>query len=280
MLRCGSRHGDGHQAIHQLISRSIDLAYDPQTYWESAHARDDLSSVGQIGYSAAWNRWLYRAWLTTGLRFLREQHVTARSVCDVGAGRGSWFPVWRAIGAQHITATDRSQVAVDRLGGDRNHLLDIARKGSAASMGEFDLVAAMYVLLHVTDEAGFDAARDNLASLVRRDGYLLVADPIVLGSRESLSIEGAPSRARRLDDYEFPGLARVGIGAATVIGSDPVERHGWWEWPERVRWGVTARLGSQLPWLLGPIIATVDPWLARRTSLMPSAKLVLYQRVR
>jgi SAM-dependent methyltransferase len=234
--------------------------------------------VGQVGYSAEWNRWLYKAWLATGLAFLRRHGVAPTTVCDVGAGRGSWFPVWRALGAERIVATDRSPVAVSRLAADAVEVMDIARRDATLGHAQYHLVAAMYVLLHILDDGEFDTALANLAGLVRPGGHLVIAEPTVVGSRVPMVAQGAASRARRLERYEFPGLALQAIAAASVIANDPVERTGWTEWPERIRWGLTARLGSRFPRLVGPVVARIDPWLTAHTRWMPSAKLMLYTR--
>ena len=234
--------------------------------------------MGQVGYSPEWNEWLYRAWLATGLAFLRRHGVAPKSVCDVGAGRGSWFPVWRALGATRVVGTDRSPLAVSRLAADASEVMDITRRGVTAGHAQYDLVAAMYVLLHILDEDGFDTALENLAGLVRPGGHLVIAEPMVVGRRVPAIVGGATSRARRIERYRFPGLALRAIASASVIANDPVEHSGWLVWPERIRWGLTARLGSRLPWLVGPVVARVDPWLTSHTRWMPSAKLALYSR--
>lgn len=254
------------------------MTHDPQSYWDDLHRRDDLSSVGQSGYSADWNAWLYRAWLRTGLTFLERHQVAARTVCDVGAGKGSWFPVWRSIGAKHITATDLSAGAVRGLDADAAHQLDVSDVVDLTALGTFDLVAAMYVLLHITDDVRFRQAMRNLATLVAPGGHLLLAEPILLRRTSRPARPGADSRARPLTQYALPDLTLLAVEAATVIAGDPLESEGWRGHLARARWGVTARVGSRLPGMIGPIIARLDPWLTTHSASMPGAKLALFRR--
>lgn len=246
------------------------VGYDPLSYWSDMHRRADLSSVGQSAYSAAWNGWLYRAWQTTGRRFLERQGVSARSVCEVGAGIGAWFPVWRSLGAEHITAIDLVDLDVP---GDRVLQLDIGEPHD--DIGTFDAVAAMYILLHITDDARFQVALNNLVQLVAPGGWLIIADPM----RLSVSLSQPPvneSVVRPLEAYRFPGLRLEALTAATIIAGDPVERRSF---VARAAFGLASRVGSRLPGILGPAIAALDPWLVAHTDWMPSAKLALYRRV-
>lgn len=253
----------------QLSAKAM---YDPSTYWRDAHGRDDLSAVGQLGRSADWNHWLYRAWLTTGRRFLERHDVTARRVCDVGAGRGSWFRLWRAIGAESITATDLDSAAVARLHGraDRTVVADISAAGAIDELGRFDLVAAMYVLLHITDDVAFRRACANLARLVDDGGHLLLAEPI--GASESR--RAAHAVVRPLEAYSFDGLQLVAMEAATVIGGQPLSGGLL----PRAAFGLLSRAGSSAPQLLGPAVSRIDSWLVGHTAWAPSAKLALYRK--
>lgn len=245
------------------------MPYDPDNYWAEQHRRTDLSSVGHAGYSGEWNGWLYRAWLETGRSFLDRHGVRAETVCDVGAGKGSWFPVWRAIGAQHITSIDFAADAPS----DRAIRANL---GEPLDIGTFDLVAAIYVLLHITDDKRFGVALDNLARMVKPSGWLILAEPVLLRAGER-PYRGESSRSRALERYRFDGLELVAIEPATVIAGDGIEGAGWSRYPARAPFALLSRLGSRLPWLFGPMVAQVDPWLARR-GCTPSSKLLLWRR--
>lgn len=250
--------------------------YDPRDYWERRHACDSIAGVGHYAYDERVNLALYRAWRQTVDRFLRRQGVTARTVLDVGAGRGDWFPVWRGRGAERIVAADLSERAVARLSqlADEAHELDIGEPLATAPLGRFDFVAAMWVLLHITDEARFRTALANLAAAVRPGGYLLIADPI-LQTRTVSPRQSPHARARPLTAYTAAEVRLVSIAPATILCSNPIDASGWRLGLYRRLWGITTGVAGA-----AELSSRVDPVLTRLLRPGPSAKLALFQRVR
>lgn len=248
--------------------------YDPNDYWEHQHRRDMLSGVGQSGYSERVNRALYRAWRATALSFLKRHGVRPASVLEAGAGRGDWFGTWRAIGGTRIVAADISASAATRLStlADEAHQLDLASPGSTRALGQYDLVAAMFVLLHITDDVAFAVAMRNLAMAVRPGGWLLLADPILV-SNPLRQQQTSHSVSRPIHMYDPPGLRRVALEPATVLCSNPVDAAGWQWHLYHLAWGATARVPGA-----ASIASKVDPWLSRRIRPGPSTKLALFRR--
>lgn len=256
------------------------MTYDPRSYWERLHARDDLSAVGHVGLSPELNGVLYEAQRRNAVHFLRIHGVTAAHVYEAGAGRGDWFSAWRAVGAQRIVAGDLSSTAVARLSrlADEAHQIDIS-----APLGDpvarYDFVAAMYVLLHVVDEGRFRAATEYLAGLVKPGGHLLLAEPILLNALPQAKAPGAESVARRLEAYALPGMELLAIGAATVLAGNPIERSRL----PRAAWAVMWRgLTAADRWrptrrAVGWIIRRLDPVLCQ-AGFAPSSKLALFRR--
>jgi 2-polyprenyl-3-methyl-5-hydroxy-6-metoxy-1,4-benzoquinol methylase len=251
-------------------------AYDPREYWERQHARDSIAGVGQSAYDERVNLTLYRAWRQTADRFLRRQGVNLRTVLDVGAGRGDWFPVWRGRGAERIVAADLSERAVGRLSqlADEAHQLDVGEPRATARLGEFDFVAAMWVLLHITDDARFLTALANLAAAVRPGGHLLIADPI-LQMRIVPPRQSPHARARPLTAYAAAEMRLISIEPATIICSNPIDASGWRLRLYRRLWGITTGVTGA-----AELSSRIDPLLTRLIRPGPSAKLALFQRAR
>jgi 2-polyprenyl-3-methyl-5-hydroxy-6-metoxy-1,4-benzoquinol methylase len=253
--------------------------YIPREYWETLHARDDLSAVGQSGLPAEFNAWLYRNGARNLDRFLaRSWPRRPVTVYDVGAGTGYWVEYWSRRGAR-VDGSDLVELAVRRLSerypGDFR-LLDISMERPAA---EYDLVSCMNVLLHVIDDEAFERALEHLAGAVAPGGALLLAEPIA-----SQEWSGTTSRARALDRYVEPlaaaGLRLVAIAGTTVIGANPIERSArldrlwrlWWSGASRI-----ARRSRVASGLLGRVIYALDPTLLR-LGLEPSGKFALFER--
>lgn len=248
--------------------------YDANDYWEDQHRRETISGVGQSGYGERVNRALYRAWQSTALSFLKRRGVTPTTVFEAGAGRGDWFGTWRAVGATRIVAADLSATAAVRLSAlaDEAHHLDLAAPDSTRALGQYDLVAAMFVLLHITDDDAFGAALRNLAMAVGPGGWLLLADPILISNARRQQ-QTSHSVSRPIEQYAPPGLHLVAVEPATVICSNPVDAAGWRWHLYHLAWGATARIPGA-----AAIASRIDPWLSRRLRPGPSAKLALFRR--
>ena len=258
------------------------MKYEPKSYWERVHGRNDLSAVGQVGLSAGLNAHLHEIQRRNALRFLNRHGVQPRDVYEAGAGRGDWFPVWRAIGAQRIVAADLSDTAVRRLSNlaDEAHQLDLGAPGSEPE-AQYDLVAAMYVLLHIVDDDRFRTALRYLANLVKPGGYLLLAEPILLTDRAWIRQQGAESVARRLEAYSMREMELVNVRAATALAGIPIEgsrlpRALW-----SVMWHGLAMADRSGPTraMAGRFLRAADPLLCR-AGCAPTSKLALFKRSR
>jgi SAM-dependent methyltransferase len=270
------------------------MPYTPSDYWQELHRRDDLSAVGQSALPAGINGWLYRTLARNYGSFIRRHHldrpVPAR-VYDVGAGTGFWIGWWRARGATRVDGCDLVPEVADRLNerfGTEGGVIaaaDIADPGGLGSE-TYDLVSCQNVLLHVTDDAHFERALRNVASLVSPGGVLVLTEPILLHPELERPYDPEKhSRARRLAAYQAPlegaGLRLEALEAATVIGNNPIEAGSPASYQRFVRWWrMVARRSKEqprvVPWL-GRLIYYADPW-ALRTGAAPSSKFALFRR--
>ena len=270
------------------------MAYDPRDHWSRLHARGDLSSVGQSGLPADLNTWLYRALERRVRWFVRRHHALdgVTSAFDVGAGTGYWVRVWHALGAGRVDGCDLVPEAVERLEaefgarGDRFVAADIGAVDSGLPDAEYDLVAVMNVLLHVTNDDAFRQALANVAALVAPGGRLILVEPILLDATyERPPTEAQTSRARAFATYRDPllaaGLELVEVRGALAMANNPIEAGSrraydrylrWWRWvarrakssPRSIRW-------------VGPLMLALDR-AALATGAAPSSKIVLFRR--
>lgn len=270
--------------------------YDYQSYWQGMHARGGLSSVGQHSLSERMNAWLYRTRRRNLRRFAQEQRLRGGEMLEVGVGTGYWLDMWESLGYR-VSGCDLVETAVLRLQharpGSRFWQADLTNPdGIADPTGQgpaegYDLVTAIDVLLHITDDEKFLQALSNLAALVRPGGYLLLAEPVLTRiDRQPTYHAKHSSRARILKTYRRPlraaGFRFQTLAPTTVLACNPIEAST----PRRMTayrwWWKLVRGASQHGWLapaVGRLMYAGDPVLVRAGEA-PTSKLVLFRRRR
>jgi len=237
---------------------------DPRDYWEKRlTARYDLASVGYLGLGAAYNEALYRVRARVFRRALRSLNLdlsTAR-VLDVGSGTGFYVDRWQRAGVRDITASDITDVAVERLGsafpGVHAVRFDVGGVLDLADRGPFDIVSAFDVLFHIVDDERYRAAMRNLATLVRPGGYLMLSDNFLRAETKRTATQVSRSVAditRALDDAGFDVVTRRPVFVLMNTPVDSTSRYLWWRWgrlTKRVQGN--ERAGAALGRLLTPI---------------------------
>lgn len=157
--------------------------YDPRVYWEQRLSKEvDITTVGHQGLGYAYNKWLYRARHRAMDRALRtlKIDVLGKSVLELGVGSGAWIPFWQARDPARIVGVDITLASVDALAKQYPHLNflqgDICSSLLLVPGGGFDLVTAMDVLFHITDDNGFSNAILNVARLMKQGGWAIITD--------------------------------------------------------------------------------------------------------
>jgi 2-polyprenyl-3-methyl-5-hydroxy-6-metoxy-1,4-benzoquinol methylase len=155
------------------------MDYRPREFWqERLRAQFDLRGSGETGLSLAYNRACYRLRAEVLTTALREHGFDPRGkeVLDVGCGTGFFTAYYLERGAR-VTGVDIAPVAIETLRArhptSRFVLADI---GEQPVEGRFDVVNAMDVLYHITDDARWEAAVTHLTQAVREQGVLLISD--------------------------------------------------------------------------------------------------------
>ncbi len=261
------------------------MNYDPRRYWGDLHREDTLRSVAHPGLPEEFNAWLYRIGDRNLDAFLRRHGVgTPATVFDAGAGNGYWVAYWTRRGARVVDGCDLVPDAVGRLNQRFDgafHVADLSDSGAITR--RYDLVSAMNVLLHITDDAAFGLAAQNIARAVAPGGHLLVADAALRHRRLHPIAPGASSVARPVAEFrsaiEPAGLEFVAEGATTVVGANPIDARSGIElalW-HRV-WDLASRVaGRGRGGAAGRVLAAIDRPLML-TGLAPSGKFLLWRR--
>jgi len=265
--------------------------YTPSDYWSRLHDRRDLSAVGQSGLPSAINQQLYRI-LWRNLQLFLRKHGAGRfgpRVFEVGAGSGYWFDLWRELGATGIDGCDLVPAAVDDLNQKfhKQGRFIVADLGTdKLTVGTFDFVACMNVLLHITDDAKFDQALENIAGLVAPGGKLLLTEPMLYREKFARPYDPAlSSRARPVRRYqeglEAAGLRLTALEAGTAIANNPIEgrsRATYFLW--RAAWvgaGIPPKLRPANAGWVGEILYRLDPAFMAMGAA-PSSKFALFVR--
>jgi SAM-dependent methyltransferase len=172
--------------------------YDPEAYWKSLLGQSfTLKSVGNCDLSLAFNRWQYRARRHAVQGAVHD--VKGLRVLDVGAGTGYWVGFWHSLGAGSVCGVDLTSESVEKLRtsfpGDQFEVADIVQ--SVPLQGPFELISAIDVLLHITEDENYRRAARNLRSVARIGTKLVLLEPVTVGPPLTF-LEGQSSRARAL----------------------------------------------------------------------------------
>ncbi len=181
-------------------------SFDATAYWNKRYGTIDVTKSGHIDLPAEYNTWLYR----------RKQNLVTSAIASVGstlkggkflevaAGSGAWMNFWIERGIKDYLGIDLSERAVgalqQRFPKYRFLQRDLNDPGLPAAVGmEYDCVAAIDVLYHVTDDEKFRAVMNDLAAVLKPGGLLIIHDQFLHGAPMD---HGQYIRWRSLAAYE------------------------------------------------------------------------------
>jgi len=277
-----------------VASSVVAERYDPQSFWDNTMRGDfDVRSIAFPTFPKSLNEAMYRSMKTTVDRIVQAETLSGHgcSVLDVGSAIGIWIEYWRTRGASRVVGLDITDAGFERLrerfpGVELIHA-DIGDE-KLATQECFDVVSAMNMLLHVTDDQRWEQALANLARLTKPGGLLLVMDPVVFArSRGAPLDETAIERRRHVDEWrrvlETNGMRIVRVEPATVLFATPVDTRS--EIGYRVLWTYWRALmkmasgRERVGRLLAAPLQPLDRLLTRIVPAGPTSKCLAIRHV-
>jgi SAM-dependent methyltransferase len=210
-------------------------SYIPKNYWEERlKNRFNLQGVGHIGFSKAYNHWLYqrkRRCLETALHDIK---LADKDVLDIGCGTG-FFVKWYLQKRARVWGVDITETSVQQLQQQFDgefYTQDITAAGFSLSK-KFDLVNMWDVIYHVVDPEAFARGFDNIAGSLKEGGLLLFTD--WFGAPSDVKIADHV-QARCLDTYQA-FMSQKGFSLLKLYPLfTNLNRHHYQRWDNHLGW--------------------------------------------
>jgi SAM-dependent methyltransferase len=209
--------------------------YRPAEYWSERLADQyDLRGTGHLAYSRGYNDWLYRAKQRALRKALRNVRRGSTAL-DLGSGTG-WVVQELLNAGMAVEGCDIAAVAVERLSSQFPQAtffqITLGAEPLPRADSSYDVVTALDVMYHVTDDAAWRAALAEAARVLRPRGLLVISDGLGDADREP----SAHVRFRSLERWTT---------VATEVGLERVRLDPYFRWLSRERG--TGRLARRVP---------------------------------
>jgi len=204
-------------------------------------------------------------------------------VLDVGAGTGFYMERWIRFRAQ-VIGMDFTDTAIaglsHRFPGARLIQADIGGSldGSNLRQGSFHAVSAFDVLFHITEEAAYARAFQNIASLLRPGGWFLWSDNFIRDDSQRAAHQVSRPysySARLVEEAGFEILGRVPMFVLMNYPADSRSRLARWGWTAMVS---PAMVAEPLGWLVGAALYPIERRLVQKFSESPSTELMICRK--
>lgn len=262
-------------------------SFNPDNYWENRlHTLGGLEGVGFKKLGPSFNKWAYRIRKQVFLKTARSLAVdySAANVLDIGSGTGFYIQAWGELGAPSITGVDITATAVENLKTvfPKQHFFksdigDVAFN-SAGEYSKYNLVSAMDVLFHIVDDARFEQAIQNIASLVEPGGYFFYSDNYLHGPTRR-----GESQVNRSKDYldkvfsanGFEQVVRkpfMYLTNSPIDSSNPVLKSYWFLLEN------TLYVAPFLGHVAGPLLYPFEMMAVGMAAESPTTELAVYRK--
>jgi 2-polyprenyl-3-methyl-5-hydroxy-6-metoxy-1,4-benzoquinol methylase len=147
-------------------------------YWEERHrTQGELRSGGHIGLDEAANQIFYFTRLGMLLRIIGVRNSVSAPLflLDAGCGKGQFVRALVSCGFA-VDGIDTSPTAIDFCRASGPGRYEVSSIADWRSPTLYDVVYSVDVLFHLVDDDDWAASLDNLASLVRLGGKLVITD--------------------------------------------------------------------------------------------------------
>jgi SAM-dependent methyltransferase len=153
-------------------------ANDALRYWDDRHrTRGELRSGGQIGLDEAANQIFYFTRLGKLLEIIGDRNSPNEPLflLDAGCGKGLFASSLVTCGFA-VDGIDSSQAAIEFCRAHGPGRYEVSKLADWRSPTLYDVVYSVDVLFHLVDDGDWRESLENLASLVRIGGKLVISD--------------------------------------------------------------------------------------------------------
>jgi 2-polyprenyl-3-methyl-5-hydroxy-6-metoxy-1,4-benzoquinol methylase len=143
---------------------------------------------GSVAYGRQFNTWRYRVRARVFNRLVSRLALqpAGLTVLDVGCGTGFYLEQWQSLGVRSLAGLDISDWAVAQLAQTYPkatfYRADIGTSVSPLPDEAFDVVSALDVLVHLTDDDPYLRGLRNIHRTLRPGGYLFYSDSFFHGA--------------------------------------------------------------------------------------------------
>lgn len=272
-----------------VVGPGVDAATaDVRDYWEKRLDRNPgYLGVGYTRLGVRYNEWLYRFRSEVFQRCLRDWKLVRAGtrVLDVGSGTGHYVREWLRAGVTDVTGSDLTDVAVSRLSSEfpqvRFRRMDIGGAALPPDLGDFDVVTAMDVLFHIVDDAAYDRALRNVASLLRPGGHFVLSENFLRHGREGISHIVSRSKAEIERGLQDAGFEIVAYTPMFVLMNYPADVSGPLGWLAQKAWTVAmlpAMLSEAAGDVMGRLLTPIERRLVRTMKESPTTEILLARK--
>lgn len=251
-------------------------------YWEDRLGEDwSLQSVGFRRLGLRFNEWAYRL---RAERFddVLAQHVAdvgKRTVLDVGSGTGFYIDAWQRAGVESVQGVDLTEAAVGKLRSKHPDVefirADVSTGVPNVASGSVDIVSAMDVLFHITEDDRFAMALAEVARMLKPGGLFIWSDLFLHGPERRLPHVSWRSLYRTESLLDRAGFEVVDRTPMFVTMNEPHDtRFG----VARAAWYGLMGLASQSERLgdaVGHATYLIDKRLTRRLAESPTTEIMI-----
>jgi len=172
-----------------------------QEYWDKLLSENtSLKGVGWPNWPESYNLILYKKYLKgfeNVINDLQKNHGFRldeyKQVFEAGPGSGFYTSYFWKAGVKFYTGADISDSSVKKLKNKFTEFGFIRKNISETdeiieiNRNKFDLICIVDVLLHITDDHKFRSAVENLSTMLKPGGFLIIGDAISVFSKKNHS---------------------------------------------------------------------------------------------